>query len=338
MHTCNDDTQNILKTFTKETTRKNNIKSNKGITEKDIYKLFDNEKKGTEKEYIGQETNRSDMNLSFEEEQKIPLDENSIVNVINQKINLSNINSDNQSLRKEEENKNEEVNININKKEQILITEKEINTINKKKKEKRKDNLRKEILKKPVLIVKNIIEKDGNKKLIVNLDEVIGTSYKQNRAILKLKIYEILCINHKNKNILEKIIPKPEEELKFYYLLTRTYEFIYENYLNNNRIFKIGKNLVEIKEFKTFNDIINKRRNKTKKEKIKIKDEYGNIKEIRKYNKKEMDEFIETSKEYFKQLRNGFFDKRKQKNNKIFIVVKSIARFEDFIKNEKMDN
>ena len=67
MHTCNDDTQNILKTFTKETTRKNNIKSKKGITEKDIYKLFDNEKKGTEKEYIGQETNRSDMNLSFEE-------------------------------------------------------------------------------------------------------------------------------------------------------------------------------------------------------------------------------------------------------------------------------
>ena len=215
MHTCNDDTQNILKTFTKETTRKNNIKSIKGITEKDIYKLFDNEKKGTEKEYIGQEKNRFDMNSSFEEEQKIPLDENSIVNVINQKINLSNINSDNQSLRKEEENKNEEVNININKKEQILITEKEINTINKKKKEKRKDNLRKEILKKPVLIVKNIIEKDGNKKLIVNLDEVIGTSYKQNRAILKLKIYEILCINHKNKNILEKII-------KFHIYLIKT--------------------------------------------------------------------------------------------------------------------
>ena len=47
-----------------------------------------------------------------------------------------------------------------------------------------------------------------------------------------------------------------------------------------------------------------------------------------------MDEFIETSEEYFKQLRNGFFDKRKPKNNKIFIIVKSIARFEDFIKNE----
>ena len=339
MHTCHDDTQNLLKTFTKETTRKNNIKSIKGITEKDIYKLFDNEKKGTEKEYIGQETNRSDMNLSFEEEQKIPLDENSIVNVINQKINLSNINSDNQSLRKEEENKNEEVNININKKEQILITEKEINTINKKKKEKRKDNLRKEILKKPVLIVKNIIEKDGNKKLIVNLDEVIGTSYKQNRAILKLKIYEILCINHKNKNILEKIIPKPEEELKFYYLLTRTYEFIYENYLNNNRIFKIGEDDIRIEEFKVFEDIINEMKNETKIEIVKVIDEQGNInkieKNIKKYNEKEMNKFINISKNYFKALKNGFFDERKPKSKKIFLVTKCIKKFEDFLKNEK---
>ena len=331
---CNDDIDKILSTLTKETTKRSNfnsIKNNKQSTEENILSIF-NPKNEKEKsgDYIGNKTYSMEIDQNFEEDQKLSLDEYFEDNNIDK---IARINSNKKAKNKKEEINN---NININKKEEQLKSNNEININN----DTRKDNLRKEIMKKPVNIVKKVAEKIGKIKLNINLNDVFGTNYEQNKATLDLKIYEILCLNKDNIKKLEEVKLNPEEEKIFNYLLTRTYEFIYENYLNNNRIFKIGKNLVEIKEFKTFNDIINKRRNKTKKEKIKIKDEYGKIKEkeIGKYNENEMNEFIKTSKEYFKQLRNGFFDKRKPKNNKIFIVVKSIARFEDFIKNEKMDN
>ena len=331
---CNDDIDKILSTLTKETTKRSNfnsIKNNKQSTEENILSIF-NPKNEKEKsgDYIGNKTYSMEIDQNFEEDQKLSLDEYFEDNNIDK---IARINSNKKAKNKKEEINN---NININKKEEQLKSNNEININN----DTRKDNLRKEIMKKPVNIVKKVAEKIGKIKLNINLNDVFGTNYEQNKATLDLKIYEILCLNKDNIKKLEEVKLNPEEEKIFNYLLTRTYEFIYENYLNNNRIFKIGKNLVEIKEFKTFNDIINKRRNKTKKEKIKIKDEYGKIKEkeIGKYNENEMNEFIKTSKEYFKQLRNGFFDKRKQKNNKIFIVVKSIARFEDYIKNEKMDN
>ena len=331
---CNDDIDKILSTLTKETTKRSNfnsIKNNKQSTEENILSIF-NPKNEKEKsgDYIGNKTYSMEIDQNFEEDQKLSLDEYFEDNNIDK---IARINSNKKAKNKKEEINN---NININKKGEQLKSNNEININN----DTRKDNLRKEIMKKPVNIVKKVAEKIGKIKLNINLNDVFGTNYEQNKATLDLKIYEILCLNKDNIKKLEEVKLNPEEEKIFNYLLTRTYEFIYENYLNNNRIFKIGKNLVEIKEFKTFNDIINKRRNKTKKEKIKIKDEYGKIKEkeIGKYNENEMNEFIKTSKEYFKQLRNGFFDKRKQKNNKIFIVVKSIARFEDYIKNEKMHN
>ena len=331
---CNDDIDKILSTLTKETTKRSNfnsIKNNKQSTEENILSIF-NPKNEKEKsgDYIENKTYSMEIDQNFEEDQKLSLDEYFEDNNIDK---IARINSNKKAKNKKEEINN---NININKKEEQLKSNNEININN----DTRKDNLRKEIMKKPVNIVKKVAEKIGKIKLNINLNDVFGTNYEQNKATLDLKIYEILCLNKDNIKKLEEVKLNQEDEKIFNYLLTRTYEFIYENYLNNNRIFKIGKNLVEIKEFKTFNDIINKRRNKTKKEKIKIKDEYGKIKEkeIGKYNENEMNEFIKTSKEYFKQLRNGFFDKRKQKNNKIFIVVKSIARFEDFIKNEKMDN
>ena len=331
---CNDDIDKILSTLTKETTKRSNfnsIKNNKQSTEENILSIF-NPKNEKEKsgDYIENKTYSMEIDQNFEEDQKLSLDEYFEDNNIDK---IARINSNKKAKNKKEEINN---NININKKEEQLKSNNEININN----DTRKDNLRKEIMKKPVNIVKKVAEKIGKIKLNINLNDVFGTNYEQNKATLDLKIYEILCLNKDNIKKLEEVKLNQEDEKIFNYLLTRTYEFIYENYLNNNRIFKIGKNLVEIKEFKTFNDIINKRRNKTKKEKIKIKDEYGKIKEkeIGKYNENEMNEFIKTSKEYFKQLRNGFFDKKKKKNNKIFIVVKSIARFEDYIKNEKMDN
>ena len=187
----------------------------------------------------------------------------------------------------------------------------------------RNDNLRKETLKKPVISVKEAIEEKGKIKIQINLDEVFGFNYNQNRAILKFKIYEIFCINVDNKKILEEAKPEPKDEMVFKYLLTRTYEFIYESYINNIRKFKIGKDYIEIKEFLIFNDIIEKRRRATKKKEI----------EIKKYNEKDMDEFIKTSKNYFEQLKNGLFDKRTPKKPK-FLNRRRIDKFEDYINNE----
>ena len=48
-----------------------------------------------------------------------------------------------------------------------------------------------------------------------------------------------------------------------------------------------------------------------------------------------MNKFINISKNYFKALKNGFFDERKPKSKKIFLVTKCIKKFEDFLKNEK---
>ena len=52
----------------------------------------------------------------------------------------------------------------------------------------RNDNLRKETLKKPVISVKEAIEEKGKIKIQINLDEVFGFNYNQNRGILKFKI------------------------------------------------------------------------------------------------------------------------------------------------------
>jgi len=218
----------------------------------------------------------------------------------------------------------ENINLNITTKAQTK------NIINFEKKISRNDNLRKEIMKIPANIVRHIIEKIINAKLSINLDEIFGFNYRQNRAALNLKIYEILCFKLDNKIILENAKPNKEDEKIFLYLLTRTYEFIYENYINNNRIFKIGEDFIEIKEFKIFDDIIKERYNKSGKELVDISETRNKSK---KYDEKDMNEFIKTSKDYFKKLKNGLFEERTPKKVKFF-VLRIIDKFEDYINNE----
>lgn len=218
----------------------------------------------------------------------------------------------------------ENINLNITTKAQTN------NIINFEKKISRNDNLRKEIMKIPANIVRHIIEKIINAKLSINLDEIFGFNYRQNRAALNLKIYEILCFKLDNKIILENAKPNKEDEKIFLYLLTRTYEFIYENYINNNRIFKIGGDYIEIKEFKIFDDIIKERYNKSGKELVDISETRNKSK---KYGEKDMNEFIKTSKDYFKKLKNGLFEERTPKKVKFF-VLRIIDKFEDYINNE----
>ena len=298
---------------------------NQGQSNKDkVISSFDEflEKKFDEDNFLQKKTLRS---YNSEDEQ-ISLDNMSMsdINLSDKhgKLNQEFLDNNNNLFCMNPNIKN--INLNITTKAQTK------NIINFEKKISRNDNLRKEIMKIPANIVRHIIEKIINAKLSINLDEIFGFNYRQNRAALNLKIYEILCFKLDNKIILENAKPNKEDEKIFLYLLTRTYEFIYENYINNNRIFKIGADYIEIKEFKIFDDIIKERYNKSGKELVDISETRNKSK---KYGEKDMNEFIKTSKDYFEKLRNGFFEERTPKKVKFF-VLRIIDKFEDYINNE----
>jgi hypothetical protein len=298
---------------------------NQGQSNKDkVISSFDEflEKKFDEDNFLQKKTLRS---YNSEDEQ-ISLDNMSMsdINLSDKhgKLNQEFLDNNNNLFCMNPNIKN--INLNITTKAQTK------NIINFEKKISRNDNLRKEIMKIPANIVRHIIEKIINAKLSINLDEIFGFNYRQNRAALNLKIYEILCFKLDNKIILENAKPNKEDEKIFLYLLTRTYEFIYENYINNNRIFKIGEDYIEIKEFKIFDDIIKERYNKSGKELVDISETRNKSK---KYGEKDMNEFIKTSKDYFKKLKNGLFEERTPKKVKFF-VLRIIDKFEDYINNE----
>ena len=298
---------------------------NQGQSNKDkVISSFDEflEKKFDEDNFLQKKTLRS---YNSEDEQ-ISLDNMSMsdINLSDKhgKLNQEFLDNNNNLFCMNPNIKN--INLNITTKAQTK------NIINFEKKISRNDNLRKEIMKIPANIVRHIIEKIINAKLSINLDEIFGFNYRQNRAALNLKIYEILCFKLDNKIILENAKPNKEDEKIFLYLLTRTYEFIYENYINNNRIFKIGGDYIEIKEFKIFDDIIKERYNKSGKELVDISETRNKSK---KYDEKDMNEFIKTSKDYFKKLKNGLFEERTPKKVKFF-VLRIIDKFEDYINNE----
>lgn len=172
----------------------------------------------------------------------------------------------------------------------------------------RKDNPRKKVIKIPFNNVKRIIEKKMNLKLDVNLEKLVfGSNFDQNRAALHLKIYEILCMNPKNKIIIEEAqFDNIVEEKIAYYLLTRNLEFIFEQYINNNKAFLIGEELFIINEFQTLKDEL----------------EPGS----------ELENIL---KNYFQNLKDGIFDKKGPKNNvkrKIFFIVRKIKKLEEFLK------
>ena len=298
---------------------------NQGQSNKDkVISSFDEflEKKFDEDNFLQKKTLRS---YNSEDEQ-ISLDNMSMsdINLSDKhgKLNQEFLDNNNNLFCMNPNIKN--INLNITTKAQTK------NIINFEKKISRNDNLRKEIMKIPANIVRHIIEKIINAKLSINLDEIFGFNYRQNRAALNLKIYEILCFKLDNKIILENAKPNKENEKIFLYLLTRTYEFIYENYINNNRIFKIGGDYIEIQEFKIFDDIIKERYNKSGKELVDISETRNKSK---KYGEKDMNEFIKTSKDYFKKLKNGLFEERTPKKVKFF-VLRIIDKFEDYINNE----
>ena len=296
-------------------------------TEKGVYEVFNqnNDENISQNSILSKKTSRSHEDCE--------------INIIPQ--NEENINSDEIFEKEpEEEEVGEEAgenNLNINNE---IINNKNIitNNINKdekkikeKKNKIREDNIRKEVLKTACNNLKKYLEKIGNIKLKVNLDDVFGNRFCQNRAAMQLPIYTIFNFNKENKHILEKANPNPEKKDIFYYLSTRPYKYIYQKYINNDKQFEIKGEKITIDELKTLDEVVEEKKEKVRNNKNITDDERNEM--FEKINK-----FEEISKGFLKNIENGFFDersKKKTKKEKLFFIIRTIKKFEDFVSEEE---
>ena len=277
--------------------------------------------------------NNMDMNNTdeFQFNNNEILDNNNLIN--NQNVNHDLINNQNtiQNLVNNQ-NQNQNIQNKINKIQEYI----------------RLDNTIKELLKKPMNNIKKVVESIINKKFfLVNLDDVFGSCLKQNRAALELHIYEILYFNKDNKKILleaEMNLSEEDNEI-FNYLVTRKFKFIFEKYIKNEKEFVINNKKITIDEFKTLDEVIKEKKNKkntkensNKNDKNKVNNN-GNVKKRKPYDKKyseaKIEEFEKNSKNFLKNINNGYLSERNnRKNMRIFFTYETIKKFDDIIKKE----
>ena len=122
-----------------------------------------------------------------------------------------------------------------------------------------KDNSFKAAIKAPFIFLIILINEIGNIKLnSVNLKTIIG-GVKKNKIILKLTLYQMLCNDkkRKNKEILDNA--HPNDDLLYYYFLTRNYRFLFDHYYECNKLFHINGRNITIDSFPTFDTILEKR-------------------------------------------------------------------------------
>lgn len=201
----------------------------------------------------------------------------------------------------------------------------------KKKKKFQFDNIYSSIntgLKALVFYLVQLIEILGNIKLQKpNLRLVIG-GIKQNQKVYKTYlIYQILCTDKKDKNktILENAEPKNERNKKlFYYFLTRTFGFIFQNYYENNKEFNIDGQIEYVHDFITLKKIIQKR----------IETIYKKYTEERR-NKK-IEEFRNISEVIYNNYEG--YDIRNEKTKKKTVIkfdIPFLKKFDEYLEKEK---
>ena len=137
---------------------------------------------------------------------------------------------------------------------------------NKKEKKILSGNSFKEGLKPILLSAKTIIEKKGNIKF-PNFDcNYFLGGIKQNKILLKSKMYQIIGYNYEYKQILEKArADNSEDEKILNYFLTSTFEDLFKEYYNNNRDFTIGGKKQTIGLFKIFEEVLEHKQRMKKK-------------------------------------------------------------------------
>ncbi len=228
-------------------------------------------------------------------------------------------NIENQKTKEEEQPKNININNNIKCKERNDYI--------------RKDNIRREAYRSPLISTINYL-KGKNYQLYINFNcQKYIRSIEDLVAILDLKIYQILCLEPKNKEIIEKKEKELAKKYKpnniynykykiFMYILTRTYKEICLRYITDNNKF-----IFDDKNFKLFDSAFHtlERDINIKREKLKEENKEDNIiNEILKL-------FEKKAKNMIKDAEKGILDKEKRasKREKKFDTYK-IDKFEQF--------
>ena len=167
-----------------------------------------------------------------------------------------------------------------NKKDFISKKRKKTKKSNEKNENKNKkahrDNSIKEGIKALLLIIKIIIEIFGNITLPkFDCNEFVGGTL-QNDILCKSKIYQIFSSNEDYKNILEETEPaNPEDKKIFNYFLTRTFNYLFQKYYLNDRVFLIEGKKETITLFRTFSE--EKKRRKEKVYELDNEEKYGTV-------------------------------------------------------------
>ena len=125
---------------------------------------------------------------------------------------------------------------------------------------KKTENFRKTCLYAPMIFLKDYSKQKYKIKFDgVNCKKMLGNSIRYMKSPLTLKVYQLLSIGKKGKkniDALSKIMKTSKdknEELILFFLVTRTYEELYNSYIFNNFKFKYIKENKEI----TITDFIN---------------------------------------------------------------------------------
>ena len=162
----------------------------------------------------------------------------------------------------------------LGKKEPKYKSPKENIKANLRKKKYRKDNFRKEALYVPMIYMKKFFKRHYNLNFnTIKCETILGTTIRHMKKPCKLKVYQLLCHDHKNirkiLNVLNSHMHSSKKKT-FTYFMTRTYEEIYNRYVSGNINFPLFEGgIVTICEFITLKKEIEKRKNKGEtKEKI----------------------------------------------------------------------
>ena len=142
---------------------------------------------------------------------------------------------------------------------------------------KKTENFRKSCLYAPMIYLKDY-SKQKNKIEFndANCENMLGNSIRYMKSPLTLKVYQLLSISNKGKKNIESLKKSiietsnyKNEELILFFLLTRTYEELYNSYIFNNFKFKYIKENKEITiiDFINLDKKIEKIRKKLEKEK-----------------------------------------------------------------------
>ena len=165
------------------------------------------------------------------------------------------------------------------------------------------DNLTREVLKCPIIGLKNYLEENFKIKLYsINLDNLLS-KYKL-KVFIKLKLYQLINFDLEHTNIFIN------DRQLIYYFMNVTYEQLFNYYINNINNFHFNEHDIIIPNFPTIFKVINDKKSELKK---KGKKE-GYINRI-------IEKFSSISKNIIEDIREGTLNNEEEAIEKMIIKV-----------------